>query len=34
MQKILDKVRSTQQDKSAEIDNVHKKMRTLQQESD
>ena len=34
MQKILDKVRSTQQDKSAEIDNVHKKMRTLQQETD
>lgn len=30
MQKVIDKLRTTQQDKSAELDNVHKKLRLLQ----
>ena len=34
MQKVIDKLRSTYQDKSAEVDNVHKKIRLLQQETD
>ena len=34
MQKVIDKLKTTQQDKSSEVDNVHKKIRVLQQETD
>jgi glutamate synthase domain-containing protein 3 len=30
LQKVIDKMRATQQDKASEVDNVHRKMRQLQ----
>lgn len=34
LQKVIDKMMATQKDKASEVDNVHRKMRQLQSETD